>query len=559
MNNYKLLEGNVKILLTIIKEIVDDLKSKPVIIGNMADIKDFVECDFEDNIDSKSLEELFANVIEYCVNTHSNYFFQSLLRHPTTETILANIITIIMNNNMNCNEVSPIMSVIENIIKQWIFELFEFNEETGDILFNSNETISNILAIYYAINNLENSNGTHINRRECRIYISDQSNNTFKKGVLLLGIGLNNIVQIKCGHNKTTMDISVLENAIIEDIINNRIPLMIIGIAGNTTFGTFDNIEEIAKISKKYEMWFHIDAAYGGSMRLSHNSSRRDLLKGCHLANSITWCPHYMLGIPLQCSILLLANSRDMRSVLVNFDYIDECEIEDNSENNTLECNKIADVFKLYVAMRINSRFGYTEKIEKMYRLKEYFLELIEKDYKNINTNIIYGNRINLVIPAIEQSGLNVCFRPNTDVNVIHIKQKLLDTFGILLSCIKNTNIGQQYFFRISFVNDALTTQDIEDVFYAIKDAISNTISTNSIDITVPNINVNSRYQILSSNSAIISIDTSVLTNQYNQVHIIDSDNDDTDNRSDVDNTPDNNTNTVNGIIYNDGVMETEI
>ena len=38
---------------------------------------------------------------------------------------------------------------------------------------------------------------------------------------------------------------------------------------GTTVEGTIDPIEEIGKICKKYNVWFHVDAALGGALLFS--------------------------------------------------------------------------------------------------------------------------------------------------------------------------------------------------------------------------------------------------------------------------------------------------
>ena len=61
----------------------------------------------------------------------------------------------------------------------------------------------------------------------------------------------------------------VLEKQIQEDTQNGLIPFVVIGTAGTTNTGSIDPLEELAAICSKYELWFHIDGAYGASVLLS--------------------------------------------------------------------------------------------------------------------------------------------------------------------------------------------------------------------------------------------------------------------------------------------------
>ena len=49
-----------------------------------------------------------------------------------------------------------------------------------------------------------------------------------------------------------------------------------------------------------------MDASWGGTALLS--SDYKGLMKGVELADSVTWNPHKGMGVPIQCSALILNN-----------------------------------------------------------------------------------------------------------------------------------------------------------------------------------------------------------------------------------------------------------
>jgi glutamate decarboxylase len=73
--------------------------------------------------------------------------------------------------------------------------------------------------------------------------------------------------------------------------------------AGTTVMGGFDNFIETRRICTKYGLWMHIDASWGGPAIFAPD---RELMKGCGEADSITWNPHKGMGMPIQCSALLV-------------------------------------------------------------------------------------------------------------------------------------------------------------------------------------------------------------------------------------------------------------
>lgn len=77
----------------------------------------------------------------------------------------------------------------------------------------------------------------------------------------------------------------ILERAILEDMQSGRIPFLFSGVIGSTGTATVDDHASIGPVCKKYGLWFHIDAAYGGSAFLLPEMAH--LLKGVEMADSI--------------------------------------------------------------------------------------------------------------------------------------------------------------------------------------------------------------------------------------------------------------------------------
>ena len=91
----------------------------------------------------------------------------------------------------------------------------------------------------------------------------------------------------------------------LERLINERIqlghrPFFVNCTEGTTVVGAFDPIQPIADICEKYDIWFHIDAAWGGGCLLSRKYKHK--LAGIERAQSVTWNPHKLMGTLLQCS-----------------------------------------------------------------------------------------------------------------------------------------------------------------------------------------------------------------------------------------------------------------
>jgi glutamate/tyrosine decarboxylase-like PLP-dependent enzyme len=77
----------------------------------------------------------------------------------------------------------------------------------------------------------------------------------------------------------------------------------VIATGGTTNAGIIDDLAGIAAVCKTENIWFHVDAAYGGGALAAR--SVRHLFKGIEEANSITIDPHKWLFSPYDCGAII--------------------------------------------------------------------------------------------------------------------------------------------------------------------------------------------------------------------------------------------------------------
>lgn len=80
----------------------------------------------------------------------------------------------------------------------------------------------------------------------------------------------------------------------------------VVGTGGTTNAGIIDNLETIADVCEKENLWFHVDAAYGGGALAA--PSVRHLFNGIERADSITIDPHKWLFSPYDCGAVIYKN-----------------------------------------------------------------------------------------------------------------------------------------------------------------------------------------------------------------------------------------------------------
>ena len=104
------------------------------------------------------------------------------------------------------------------------------------------------------------------------------------------------------------MDTAALRSMIAEDLETGLRPWMVVGSAGTTDTGAVDPISELAEACEEHDLWFHLDAAYGGFFILTEEG--RAVLGDMQRADSIVMDPHKGLGLPYGTGAVLVKQRR---------------------------------------------------------------------------------------------------------------------------------------------------------------------------------------------------------------------------------------------------------
>lgn len=117
-------------------------------------------------------------------------------------------------------------------------------------------------------------------------YTSIDSHSCVQKGANIAMVEIR-VLQSDQNHQITG---KILEDAILEDKANGRIPFYFCGCFGSTGVAVVDDNASIGPVCKKYGLWFHVDAAYAGSALLLPEMAH--FLEGLEYVDSIDMSPY---------------------------------------------------------------------------------------------------------------------------------------------------------------------------------------------------------------------------------------------------------------------------
>lgn len=348
-------------------------------------------------LDSQNILKVIKQVIDHSVVFDHPFFMNQMFGKVQPIAIIADIILTILNTSSYTYEVAPAMTLIEKEVVSKLSTKI-WGKGKGDGVFTSGGSLSNINALFLARQRyLKNSKHKGLfNEKPVSIFISDQAHYSFTKGVNYLGFGLDSLVLIP-SNNDAKIDTNYLNKAIIKSKKEGRVPLLLVGIAGTTISGSYDDLHSLASIAKENNMWFHVDAAFGGSFLLSDKLKQR--LKGIEHADSVTWNFHKVMGMTLTAASFLTKEKNVLNKAFnVDADYLFHKKNYDyDLGQKTLQGGRRPDAFKLWLSWKYLGDLGFAYHVEKLHQAA-------------LNMATIIDENKNLDLFATPESSI-VCFR----------------------------------------------------------------------------------------------------------------------------------------------------
>ena len=214
------------------------------------------------------------------------------------------------------------------------------------------------------------------------VYASDQCHYSLDKSVDILGLGRQSLRKVP-SDDRFHIRIDALREMIEHDRARGDTPLCITGAAGATSTGIVDPLDELAEVARQYQLWFHVDAAYGGALAFSEKHRAR--LRGIERADSVTIDPHKWMFVPFACgAVLMRGGGRVLRDAFdITPEYLSE---ERGGEDVAFDFFRYGQLgtrrfnaLKVWMAMKHLGVRGYARIIERQIELAHYFAARIDE------------------------------------------------------------------------------------------------------------------------------------------------------------------------------------
>jgi len=436
-----------------------DSQIKPV--ENVENIKKDFNISLGSSSNFDSIRTSVDKYLQYSTKTSSSNFFNQLYGGFSVTGHIWEMLSSITNNSMYTYEMSPVSTLMEIELVKKMSSLVGY--QNGGGIFVPGGSSANLLAMLAARQNKapETIKKGLFETPELTAFVSKDSHYSMVKSAIQLGIGMDNVMKVDTD-SEGKMLVSDLERLIKKSIGKNQKPFFVGATSGSTVRGSFDSLNDINKICKKYNLWFHVDGSWGGSALLS--KTHRYLLKGAKKSDSFSWCAHKAMSQPLICTVALFKSPlilRELNSV-EGTNYLFHNKSDGiNIGEYSLQCGRRVDSLKLWLTWKYLGDIGFEKHMDHLFGMAKYAEEKIKSSEELV------------LIPPVNY--LNLCFQvkpkglatEQVDEFTVAIRHKLLDKGKAMVNYAK---VDNKSCIRLVTVNPDLTTEHLDTFFRNIED-----------------------------------------------------------------------------------------
>ncbi len=418
---------------------------------------------------SQAREEIYKefkqNILPYPLGNIHPRFWGWVAGSGTPFGILAEMLTATMNTNVAGGE--QIANYVETQVIDWTKKLLGYDPSASGLLV-SGASIANLIGLTVARNTKANYNiikdGVQPSQKSLLFYGSTEMHSSIDKAIQLLGLGLNSLKKITV-NNKFEIRLDILNDTIEADIKAGHQPICIIGNAGTVNTGSIDDLNSLAEIAKKFNMWFHVDGAFGVWCKLSPHS--KSLVDGIERANSIAFDFHKWMYVNYDVGCILVRSRKDHYNAF-NFsgDYNAHLERGTGSgdvwfSNYGPQLSRGFRALKIWMTFKENGIRKLGKLIEQNIQQAKYLSDIIKSAKK---LELLAPTRMNVVN-----------FRYNDELTKVGALNKLnkeilyqLQEKGIAVP--SNTLINGNFAIRVAIVNHRSKREDFEVLINSVLD-----------------------------------------------------------------------------------------
>ena len=338
--------------------------------------------------EGQSPEEVYQEFKEYIFpynkgNVHPR-FFAWIQGTGTPMGTFGDLLASGMNPNTAIGEHSAMY--VDRQVVNWCKQLMNFPAEASGILV-SGGSMANITALTVARNSFGEEKirqrGLKAASGQLLIYCSVETHSCIQKAAEIIGLGTDAVRKIGI-NERFELDVTLLKAQLEADIQAGFLPFCVVGTAGTVNTGAIDPMDELLEISRAYQLWFHVDGAYGALAKL--DPIYASALRAIEEADSLAFDLHKWLYVPYEVGCTLIRDAkkhRDSFAITPNYLLQEKRGLSgglDSINNYGFELSRGFKALKVWMSIKEQGRAKYAAMIAQNNRHAAYLAALVEQN-----------------------------------------------------------------------------------------------------------------------------------------------------------------------------------
>lgn len=456
----------------LVADYFNTLTERPVRADNYAG-KTTAALDVDLPVDGVPLERL----IDECrtifdLSRHNGHprFFGYVASPATPIGAYAELIAGALNANITCWRSGPAGTELEQLVVRWLGSLIDYDRDAKGLL-TSGGSMANMIALLVAsrrkLGDAASRKGLWNDGPPLIIYASEEVHMSIPKAADALGLGRDHVRIVACD-DRQRMRVDSLRERIETDLRDGLRPCCVVASAGTVNTGVVDPLNEIADLAKQFDLWFHVDGAYGAPGVL--DDGKKPLFRGLERADSVSLDPHKWLYVPVDAGCLLFRDPRPVKAAF-NTEDADYIKVHGHIEDEAfafwdygVELSRRFRALKVWLTLSYYGAHRIAEAVSEDIALAAYFSELVDA-----------ADDFELLAPA----ELSICCfryvppgRKPGDAELDRLNERIMgrvQTGG--RAYLSNATVSGRFALRACITNFRTTKSDIEKTIEAIRDA----------------------------------------------------------------------------------------